>query len=105
VERNHRYPQSSRRLFYVDIKDNPLGKFITVYDKEVFENNENFRNKTYTRILSEDDVKDLMKKAVSIILYGENAVKIGIEERFIHPDAVSYQYGVQVAIYIETRRL
>jgi len=89
----------------VEIINNPLGLFVTIYDREVIEKNIYFKNKHYNEVLDIDEVRELMKRAVSIILYGENAVSLGIKERYIHPDAVSYQHNVKVAIYIETRRL
>lgn len=89
----------------MDVRNNPIGLFITVYDIEVIENNEHFKGKKYNKILDEEKLRNLMRKAVSIILYGERAVSLGIKEGYIHPEAVSYQHDVKVAIYIETRRL
>ncbi len=92
-------------MFYVDIRKNPIyGQFITVYDKDIKENHEVFREKTYTKIVDKTELINLLKNSVSIILYGRKCIEIGIEQKFIHPEAVSKQFGVDVAIYIETRR-
>ncbi len=92
-------------IFYVDIRNNPrYGQFITVYDKDVKENHEVFREKSYTKTVNREELIQLLRTSVSIILYGMKCIEIGIEERFIHPDAISKQYGVEVAIYIDTRR-
>ncbi|HIE37378.1 TPA: hypothetical protein EYP83_04335 [Candidatus Geothermarchaeota archaeon] len=95
----------SRDIFYVDIRYSPrYGQFITVYDKDVKERHEVFKDKTYTKIVNKDELIQLFKSSISIILYGKKCIEIGIKERFIHPDAVAKQYGVEVAIYIDTRR-
>jgi len=86
--------------FYIYIRRNPLGLFITVYDRDVIEDNEHFKNKEVTRLTDEYEVRRYMREAVSIILYGDKAVELGIKENYIHPDAVTIQYGVKVAIYI-----
>ncbi len=91
--------------FYIYIRRNPLGLFITIYDRDVIEDNEHFKNKKVTRLINENEVRRYMHEAVSIILYGDKAVELGIKENFIHPEAVATQYGVKVAIFIETRRL
>jgi hypothetical protein len=65
----------------VDVRNNPLGLFITVYDPVIIEDNEHFKGKTYNEVLDEDGLKILMRKAVSIILYGDNAVSLGIKEK------------------------
>ena len=90
--------------FYVDIRYNPIyGQFITVYDKEVKENHEVFRDKPYSRIVDEEELISLLRESVSIILYGEKCVDIGVRERYVHKDAISMQHGVKVAIFIDTR--
>jgi len=95
---------NGEEIFYVDIRFNPLyGQFITVYDKNVKESHEVFREKPYTRIVNKDELKKLLRESVSIILYGEKCVDIGIKERYVHKDAVSIQHGVKVAIFIDTR--
>ena len=108
VARKARHHQSNKsgepEIFYVDIRHNPIyGQFITVYDKEVKENNDKFKNKTYTRTVDEKELISLLRESVSIILYGDKCVEIGIRERVVHPDAVSHQFGVKVAIFIDTR--
>jgi len=106
VARNHQSHQSNKKgIFYADIRHNPLGIFLTLYDKKVIEENPHFKDKTYNEVLNVDEARELMRKAVSIILYGDKAVELGVSEKFIHPDAVSIQHNVKVAIYIETRRL
>jgi len=92
-------------IFYVDIRKNPrYGQFITVYDKEVKESHKIFKEKAYTKTVNKDELVQLLRTSVSIILYGRKCIEIGIKEKFIHPDAVSKQHGVDVAIYIDTRR-
>jgi len=89
--------------FYVEIRMNErLGMFITVYDKEVMEENEVFREKPYNMMVDEEKLVELLRKAVSIILYGRNCIDIGIREKLIHPEAVSSLHGVEVAIFIDT---
>lgn len=91
-------------IFYVDIRENPrYGRFITVYDKEVKESHGVFKEKSYTKVVNRDELVQLLKTSVSIILYGRKCIEIGINEKFIHPEAVSKQYGVDVAIYIDTK--
>ena len=90
--------------YYVYIRDNiQYGRFITVYDHDVKENHEKFKSKAYTRVVDEKELIKLLRESVSIILYGEKSVKIGIREKIIHPEAVSTQHGVKVAIFIDTR--
>ena len=102
VEPSPQSRRSSKRLYYIYLRKNRLGLFITVYDKEVYEGNRHFKNKSITKLAEESEVIKYLHEAVSIILYGDQAVNLGIRENFIHPDAVSTQYGVKVAIYIST---
>jgi len=104
AQRHQSNKEGGSEIFYVDIRHNPIyGQFITVYDREVKENHEKFKDKSYTRKVDEKELISLLKESVSIILYGDKCVDIGIRERFVHPDAVSEQFGVKVAIFIDTR--
>lgn len=94
----------SSDIFYVDIRHSPrYGQFITVYDKEVKEEHSVFKDKTYTKTVTREELIQLFRSSISIILYGRKCIEIGIKEKFIHPDAIAEQYGVEVAIYIDTR--
>ena len=90
--------------FYIDLRENPrLGRFITIYDEEILTGVEHFKDKDYTMVVDEEQLVELMRTAVSLIFYGRRCIEIGIREKYIHPEAVSKQNGVDVAIYIDVR--
>ena len=56
----------------------------------------------YDKIVMDGNIEDILKVAVSVIFYGDEAVELGIKLRYIHPEAVGWQKGVKTAIYIKT---
>jgi len=90
-------------IYYISEKNNPqYGIFITIYDKEVIDGNTFLSNEPYDYILNEEEVINKLKRASSIIFYGDNAVNLGIRLKYIHPNAIGEQEGVKTAIFIKT---
>ena len=92
-----------KERYYLDIRNNPeYGVFITIYDKETLEGDTFLKGSKYTKISRGEELVEDLKRAVSIIFYGEKAVKLGVLLKYIHPEAVGIQKGVKTAIYIRT---
>ncbi len=90
-------------VYYIDIKHHYYGKFVTIYDREVIEGDTFLKNKEYVEKSDDENyIRALIKDCVSIIFYGDNAVKLGVKLGYIHPEGVGVQKGVKVAIYIRT---
>lgn len=89
--------------YYLDIKENvQFGTFINIYDKETIERKPAIENLKTSRKTNGHELKKILKNAVSIIFYGDNAVKLGIYLKYIHPEAVGENKGIKTAIYIRT---
>ena len=91
------------KKFYISIRRNPdYGIFVTIADIDVVKKHTFLKNMNYDKIVMDVDAKDILKTAVSIIFYGDNAIELGIKLKYVHPDAVGWQKGVKTAIYIKT---
>jgi hypothetical protein len=74
---------------------------VSIYDEDVIINKK-IKEAKYNRKCSIEEIKNIIRGAVSITFYGESAVKVGIKLGYIHPEAVKKLKGVKVAMFIKT---
>jgi hypothetical protein len=98
-----KYKEILDEEYYLDIRENTqFGVFISIFDKEVIEKETVLKGARYNKVLSGHEIKRILSNAVSIIFYGDKAVKLGIILKYVHPEAIAINKGIKTAIYIKT---